>query len=147
MLVVILNCMACDSVGQEAEYEGVEPTVSYAVVDTGQDTCYDAEGAVACPEPGEAFFGQDAQNDGSQPSYVVSADGLTVYDEVTGLTWVRSPDTNGDGELESPADKLTWEEAQSYPDVLNAAKYGGYDDWRLPSIKELFSLILFSGED
>jgi len=30
-------------------------------------------------------------------------------------------------------------------DTLNAQNYGGYSDWRLPSIKELYSLIDFSG--
>jgi len=39
---------------------------------------------------------------------------------------------------------LTWTEAQARPAVLNAAKYGGHDDWRLPTIKELYSLISFS---
>jgi len=136
------------SVGDgDNDYVAPELAGTYVIVDTDQIVCYDNQGECAAPTAGEAFFGQDAQYDGAQPSYVVSDDGLTVYDEVTGLTWVQSPDTDGDGELESPADKLTWAEAQAYPASLNAAGFGGYDDWRLPSIKELYSLILFSGED
>jgi len=45
------------------------------------------------------------------------------------------------------ADKLTWAQAQARPAALNAAKFGGFADWRLPTIKELYSLILFSGLD
>jgi hypothetical protein len=119
----------------------VDPTGAYVIVDSDQDVCYDNGAVIPDPAGGEAFHGQDAQFDGSQPSYVVSDDSLTVYDEVTGLTWVRSPDTDGNGELESPADKLTWTEAQAYPAILNAAAFGGYDDWRLPNAKELQSIV------
>ena len=128
-------------------YVAPELAGSYVIVDTDQSVCYDNLDEIAAPAAGESFYGQDAQVDGAQPSYVVGDDGLTVYDEVTGLTWVRSPDTDGDGVLESPADKLTWAGAQSYPAGLNAAEFGGYDDWRLPTIKELYSLLRFSGED
>ena len=120
---------------------------TYVIVDTDQSVCYDSQDEIAAPAVGDAFYGQDAQIDGAQPSYVVSTDSLTVYDEVTGLTWVRSADTDGDGQLESPVDKLTWVDAQTYPAELNAAAFGGFDDWRLPTIKELYSLIRFSGED
>jgi hypothetical protein len=109
--------------------------------------CYDDRNEINCPNPGEAFFGQDAQVEGNQPSYTVNRDGLTVYDNVTGLTWTQSPDLNGDGEIDVE-DKITFAEAQDYADTtLNPQSYGGYNDWRLPTIKELYSLMDFSGTD
>jgi hypothetical protein len=119
---------------------------TYTVVDTGQAKCYNNSSEAACPVEGAAFYGQDAQFDGNQPSYTLSADGLTVYDNVTGLTWTQSPDLDGDGDIDVD-DKLTFAEAQAYPATLNAANYGGYNDWRLPSMKELYSLMDFSGTD
>ncbi|MDE4907703.1 DUF1566 domain-containing protein [Methanogenium marinum] len=120
--------------------------VSYPIVDTGQVNCYNNEEVMDCPAEGEAFYGEDAQFSGNQPAYTISDDGLTVYDEVTGLTWQKTPDTNRDGEI-LPDDKLTFSEAQERPGTLNAEKYGGYSDWRLPTIKEQYSLIMFSGTD
>jgi hypothetical protein len=117
------------------------------LVDTGQVLTYDDQVAISPPAPGGAFHGQDGQYDGNQPSYTLSGDGLTVHDQVTGLTWVASPDTDGDGILESPGDKLSWWDAMNHPATLNAQAFGGYDDWRVPSIKELYSLIDFSGVD
>ncbi len=116
----------------------------YVIVDTGQDHCYDTTQQINCPNPGEPFYGQDAQYDGNQPSYTLSGDGLTVYDNNTGLRWIRTPDTDGDGDLDT-YDQLTWSEFLAYPVTLNAQNYGGYDDWHLPSIKELYSLIDFNG--
>ncbi len=129
------------------DYTAPELASTYAIVDTDQSICYDNNQEIVYPAVGENYYGQDAQVDGYQPRYVVSTDDLTVYDEITGLTWVRSPDGNGDGQLESPADKLTWTEAQSHPTDLNDSEFGGFDDWRLPTIKELYSLIHFSGVD
>lgn len=120
--------------------------LSYPIVDTAQVNCYNNEEEIDCPTEGDAFYGQDAQYSGNQPAYTISDDGLTVYDKVTGLTWQRSPDTNGDGEI-LPDDKLTFSEGQELPATLNAEKYGGYSDWRLPTIKEQYSLIMFSGTD
>ncbi len=120
--------------------------VSYAIVDTAQSICFNTIQQIACPQQGQAFFGQDAQYPGNRPAYTLGSDGLTVYDEVTGLTWQRSPDTDGDGTITS-SDKRNRTQAQELPATLNAARYGGYDDWRLPTIKELYSLILFNGTD
>ncbi len=116
------------------------------VVDTGQSKTFDATAIITAPSSGQPFYGQDAQFSGTQPSYTKSSDGLTVKDNVTGLTWQKSPDTNGDGKIDS-LDKMTLAEARARPAVLNAARYGGYTDWRLPTIKELYSLMNFSGTD
>ena len=59
---------------------GTTADVDYAIVDTGQAVCYDDREQITCPGAGEAFYGQDAQYVGNQPSYTLSADGLTVYD-------------------------------------------------------------------
>ncbi|MCP3973691.1 MAG: DUF1566 domain-containing protein, partial [bacterium] len=115
-------------------------------VDTGQDVCFDAAHEIACPELAESFHGQDAQHSGNQPSYTLGADGLTVFDHVTTLTWTRSPDWNGDGAIDA-SDKFSFTAALTHADTLNAQAYGGFDDWRLPTIKELYSIILFSGID
>ena len=120
--------------------------VSYAIVDTGQTTCYDNSSAISDPAEGEAFFGQDAQFAGNAPSYIASVDGLTVYDNVTGLTWTQSPDWTGDGHIDS-GDKFVYSDFLTYIDTLNAQNYGGYSDWRAPTIKELYSLIDFRGTD
>jgi hypothetical protein len=117
----------------------------YVVVGTGQNKCYDNRNEIDPPKPGQAFYGQDAQHPGNQPSYKISADGLTVSDNVTGLTWQRSPNVTGNAPQYS--DKLTYKQAVALPAKLNAMKFAGYNDWRLPTIKELYSLILFSGVD
>ncbi len=122
-------------------------TSSYPIVDTGQRQCYNNNGPIACPSAASAdFFGQDAQFAGRSSSYTLSSDSVTVYDQVTGLTWERSPETNGDGSL-SKSDKLSYANALLHCAEHSAANYAGYNDWRLPSIKELYSLIDFSGTD
>jgi hypothetical protein len=118
---------------------------SYPIVGTGQTKCYDNRQEIAPPKKGQPFYGQDAQFPGRAASYALSADELTVQDKVTGLTWQRSP--NREGKNPVAADKLTFAQARALPETLNAARFGGFNDWRLPTIKEIYSLIEFSGMD
>ena len=138
-----LSFAACDSAapaddsgsdaglaGDSGSDAGLSTAPWYPLVDTQQTACYDDSTEITCPAVGEAFFGQDAQSLGTAPSYTTSADGMTVHDNVTGLTWKQGYE----------AGTLYWAGAQRACAALNAPMYGGYSDWRLPTIKELYSL-------
>lgn len=142
-----LGCLAVMTVLAAGLSASVLPAAQfYTIVATGQTKCYDNRNEIAPPEPGQPFYGQDTQFPGRAPSYTLSTDGLTVHDNITGLTWQRSPDTDGNGVL-NHADKLTLPQAQALLARLNAAKFGGFEDWRLPCIKELYSLFDARGTD
>ncbi len=109
----------------------VAPTTrSYPIVDTGQSACYNATGEIAAPAPGAPFYGQDGQHGGLRPSYQDGADG-TVTDSNTGLMWVQARGS-----------KVPWAQAAS---GAAACRVGGHADWRMPTLKELYSLIQFTG--
>ncbi|TNF29726.1 MAG: DUF1566 domain-containing protein [Deltaproteobacteria bacterium] len=100
---------------------------------TGQEHCWgESAQGIPCPAAGAAFAGQDAQYRTATPTYTVHDDG-TVTDEVTGLVWQADVGA-----------KQTLSEA-----LAGAAGFdlGGHDDWRLPTIKELYTLIDFEGTD
>ena len=116
--------------------------LTYPIVDTGQKNFYDNTDEISAPAIDAAFWWEDAQYSGNQPSYADNGDG-TITDNVTGLMWQKSPDMNSDGIINYD-DKLTYNEALTAADTFSLA---GYSDWRLPSIKELYSLIMFYGLD
>jgi len=113
---------------------------TYAIVDTNQNTCYNSSTGQAETCTGG---GSDADYSGNQPDYTLTDNGLTVTDNVTGLIWTQSTDINNDSVVNYD-DKLYQSEAVSYCQDL---KLADRDDWRLPNIKEAYSLILFSGKD
>ncbi|WP_197529130.1 Lcl C-terminal domain-containing protein [Aeoliella mucimassa] len=119
---------------------------NYNIVDTGQSTFYGNAVSITAPTSGNPFYGQDAQFEGHAFSYSVSSDGLSVLDNVTSLTWTQGADWNGDGALDAD-DKMSYADALAYVAVLNSNNYGGFNDWRVPSIKQLYSLIDYRGTD
>ena len=125
---------------------GEYPLLPYQIVDSGQTQCYNNTVAIPAPSPGDPFAGQDSQYAGTPMRYSTGADGKTVADNSTGLTWSRTPDLDNDGTIDV-ADKLYYADAVAYAATLNAAGFGGFRDWRLPSIKELYSLMDFRGTD
>lgn len=105
---------------------------AYRLPDTGQTKCYDNSGyEIACPSPGSQLYGQDAQYSGPQPAYHDNGND-TISDLNTGLMWQRS-DTQNTG-------TRSWADANTY---CNTATTGNHSDWRLPTVKELFSLVDF----
>lgn len=113
------------SVPRTAAYAGCYPIVS-----TSQTGIWDDTGISINPISGGAFYGQDAQFTHTTPVYTLSSDGKTVKDEITGLTWQKSYDSG----------TYYWASIQTVVDNLNNQNYGGYSDWRVPTIKELYSL-------
>ena len=99
---------------------------------TGQTDCYDNKGKkINCPEPGEEFYGQDAQY--AELGYCIkqsfsekpySQDESITIDNNLNIEWTT----------EVPYSQYAWEDAVKYCEDF---EYAGYDDWRLPTIKEL----------
>jgi hypothetical protein len=104
---------------------------------TGAVTCYGDGSPIACPAPGTPHYGQDGIHRTGRPrDFVVvkpePADASTWFtiDHATGLAWQYRPDSL----------QRTWREALSHARSL---RLGGHDDWRLPNISELLSILSF----
>ena len=106
---------------------------------TGQTVCYDDEytdvtGMPACPEKGEDFYGQDAyyaRHGFCIPkSFEIRGEGSekTVFDNNLKLEWQQT----------APSETYSWENARNYCENL---EYAGHSDWRLPTPKELLSIV------
>lgn len=117
--------------------------------DTGQTKCYgtrSSQGEIPCPSPGQPLYGQDAQYHGLQQSFTKYVDyknsghNVTI-DNNTGLMWMTGTvDYNNDGNIDDD-DKFNWQDAKNYCENLT---YASYDDWRLPTLFELATIVDYS---
>ncbi|MDD5092620.1 MAG: DUF1566 domain-containing protein, partial [Candidatus Wallbacteria bacterium] len=127
----------------------------FRLPDTGFSRCYDKSGRETEPiRPGQDLYGQDGcferhpfsftklgADAAPLPETSSWAEGLRmVLDNNTGLVWeIKSPDEDDVNFCDSTC---TWEEAQKkYVASLNAAKHGGFSDWRMPNRDELRSIV------
>jgi len=141
--MLLLSFIGCEN--DDANHEQAEDNTfdgGYYLVDTGQSKFYNNTGEISEPSASDAFYGQDAYHERNAPKYINNGNN-TITDLVTGLMWSQSADIDGDGDIDA-SDKLTFAEAA---ESANDFVLGGFDDWRLPTIKELYSLIIFSGVD
>jgi len=131
IVIFLLTMAGCSTAKNQSA--AVSPAVKFVVTDAMQTQYFDNEGnVIEAPVPGELFYGQDAQYQGVLPSYTDNGDG-TVTDNNTGLMWQQTP----------PADKMFYSDAKEYARIL---KLGGYNDWRLPTVKESFSIAMLDGK-
>ncbi len=142
------------------------------VPDTGQTRCYNNTVEITCPSPGQAFYGQDANYTINLISYTkldgsgnVLPDSATswvmVRDNVTGLIWEVKKNLDGVSNYSDPHDadnSYTWydptdpnpgtsgsgTDTKDFIDALNIAYFGGYSDWRMPTIKELAYIVNYN---
>lgn len=68
---------------------------------------------------------------GVEHDYELQAGGRVVFDGATGLYWQREGSTA----------RLRFDQAQQHVARLNAERFGGFSDWRLPTLEEAMSLM------
>lgn len=126
LLIITLSCSQ-ENIDIITETDSI---TGYDIVDTNVTEFYNNNSIITEPSIGEAFYGQDASYITNTPSYTDNGDG-TITDDITGLMWEQDM-----------GEKITYTEAFV---KAESATLGGHTDWRVPTIKELYSLILFTG--
>jgi hypothetical protein len=99
---------------------------------TGQRKCFDDKGKViSCSKNPLQSIAVQAGIKWPKPRFSVNGD--TVIDCLTELTWTRDASCS--------QVFITWKDAEHMVEQMNIKKFFGFDDWRIPHILELESLI------
>lgn len=134
--VVFLLCsvLLVPCITQSQEMQGIDKIVEQQ------------KGTITLPETGQTG-NYGINDDGAlkkgaswpNPRFTDNNNG-TITDNLTGLMWTK--DARNPGPLECPIDtSKNWKDALAHVSCLNQNKYLGYNDWRMPNINELASLV------
>ncbi len=123
------------------------------VPDTGQTASYaDAPGEDSDYSINPPSYTKQGRNGAALPLDATLEGGwVMTRDNVTGLVWEmkRNMDNvNNYDDLHDADNTYTRQDSQDvFIAELNAAKFGGYSDWRMPSRKELRSIVHYDAYD
>jgi len=132
VLIPLALFFSCDKDDDATTTTSDKLTINnYLMIASGQTALYNADGdELTSVNVGDDFYEQDANYlKGETMSYKDNGDG-TITDANTGLMWQQVPSS----------EDFTWQEAVDYCENL---ELDGYDDWRMPSCKELYSISNF----
>jgi hypothetical protein len=120
-----------------------------SIPDTGQTRCYNNSVEITCPKKGD-FYGQDANYTINPPAYTKldssgneldagATDWVMVRDDITKLIWEVKTDDSG---IHDKDNLYAWQDAKDvFIAQLNSDNFGGRANWRVPTIKELSTLV------
>jgi hypothetical protein len=121
----------------------------------GEATCAalgfsgDCGNEAGCVRPGLACLGDcrfdytgcTAASQAAVQRFVDNGNG-TATDRLTGLVWELKCTAADCQEQHDVVAKVPWRDAvTAWVGALNSARFGGHDDWRLPSLEELRTLL------
>jgi hypothetical protein len=123
--LLILILLPTAALGSSIHIPQTGQTTVYALADDG-----DTKAGTAWPSPRFTDNGNS-----------------TIADSLTGLIWpkdanvIKSRDPVFDADGTGEDGNVSWQHALDYVKKLNEEKYLGYNDWRLPNLNELASLL------
>jgi len=134
-----------DDPEEDEDYDPFPGKDEPAVLCTGLTKCYSLSGEIDCPEDkSDDFFGQDTQYAKRgyclKKSYSTTDSSKTVTDRITNLVWEKNVSSTFAGCNGNNGATCSYEEAENYCSNLKLENR----TWRLPTLKELETLIDFA---